>query len=406
MFINNKPMSDNTTPKQLIPENDEQRLKKLYAYDILDTPADDTFDKIAVLAAQIFDTPIAQVTFVDRDRVFFKTNISPLAATEINRKDSFCAVAILNDQTTIIEDILTVPSLIENPFVTMENGVRFYAGAPLKTPEGLQLGTVCVLDTQPRSVSTKQLQMLETLSSIVMDELELRLATRNALRTQTDMMNRVMHDLKNPNTTISLSAELIKRKSTDPELVANFAQRIKSAADHVLNSLNNLLDISQLENGSFKLQMEEVDVLSVLTTTKNNFDLIAKQKKQKVNINCNCNTIILADAKRLQEAFDNLLSNALKFSEPNTTININVSTDTENIIIEFKDNGQGLSEEDMQKLFVKFAKLSAIPTGREHSNGIGLSIVKMLIELHQGKVYAKSEGKNLGTSFFVELGIN
>lgn len=399
-------MSDNTTPKQLIPENDEQRLKKLYAYDILDTPADDTFDKIAVLAAQIFDTPIAQVTFVDRDRVFFKTNISPLAATEINRKDSFCAVAILNDQTTIIEDILTVPSLIENPFVTMENGVRFYAGAPLKTPEGLQLGTVCVLDTQPRSVSTKQLQMLETLSSIVMDELELRLATRNALRTQTDMMNRVMHDLKNPNTTISLSAELIKRKSTDPELVANFAQRIKSAADHVLNSLNNLLDISQLENGSFKLQMEEVDVLSVLTTTKNNFDLIAKQKKQKVNINCNCNTIILADAKRLQEAFDNLLSNALKFSEPNTTININVSTDTENIIIEFKDNGQGLSEEDMQKLFVKFAKLSAIPTGREHSNGIGLSIVKMLIELHQGKVYAKSEGKNLGTSFFVELGIN
>lgn len=390
----------------MIPENDEQRLKKLYAYDILDTPADDTFDKIAVLAAQIFDTPIAQVTFVDRDRVFFKTNISPLAATEINRKDSFCAVAILNDQTTIIEDILTVPSLIENPFVTMENGVRFYAGAPLKTPEGLQLGTVCVLDTQPRSVSTKQLQMLETLSSIVMDELELRLATRNALRTQTDMMNRVMHDLKNPNTTISLSAELIKRKSTDPELVANFAQRIKSAADHVLNSLNNLLDISQLENGSFKLQMEEVDVLSVLTTTKNNFDLIAKQKKQKVNINCNCNTIILADAKRLQEAFDNLLSNALKFSEPNTTININVSTDTENIIIEFKDNGQGLSEEDMQKLFVKFAKLSAIPTGREHSNGIGLSIVKMLIELHQGKVYAKSEGKNLGTSFFVELGIN
>lgn len=400
-------MSSFIFPKSIIPTNDNERIQKLHTYDILDTPTEHTFDKIAILAAQIFDTPIAQVTFVDRERVFFKTNISPLAATEINRKDSFCSVAILNDDITLIENTLEIPELIDNPFVAMENGVRFYAGAPLRTIEGLQLGTLCVLDTQPRAVTPKQLKMLETLSSIVMDELELRLATRKALRTQTDMMNRIVHDLKNPNTTISLSAELIKRKADDPKIVTDFADRIKTAANNVLTNLNNLLDLSQIENGSFRLNINEVDILNILSTTKKNFQLIAQQKRQQIKISCNCTSIVLADATRLQDAFDNLLSNALKYAGPDTEVHINVSpTANKELLIEFKDQGQGLLPEDMDRLFIKFAKLSAVPTGKEHSNGIGLSIVKMLVELHNGKVWAESEGKNRGASFFILLPID
>lgn len=394
-------------PKSLIPSNENERLQKLHTYDILDTPAEHTFEKIAILAAQIFGTPIAQVTFVDRERVFFKTNISPLAATEINRRDSFCSVAILNEGITFFENILEVPELANNPFVAMENGVRFYAGAPLKTTEGLQLGTVCVLDTQPRDVSPQQLKMLETLSSIVMDELELRLATRKALRTQTDMMNRIVHDLKNPNTTISLSAELIKRKADDPKIVADFADRIKTSANNVLTTLNNLLDLSQIENGSFRLNISEVNLLNILTTASKNFELIAKEKKQQIKISCNCTPIILADATRLQDAFENLLSNALKYANPETQVDILIkATENKEILVEFKDQGQGLLPEDMDRLFIKFARLSAIPTGKEHSNGIGLSIVKMLIELHNGKVWAESEGKDKGASFFILLPID
>jgi signal transduction histidine kinase len=226
------------------------------------------------------------------------------------------------------------------------------------------------------------------------------------MRTQTDMMNRIVHDLKNPNTTISLSAELIKRKADDPKIVADFADRIKNAANGMLTSLNNLLDLSQVENGGFRLNLQEVDVAHLLTTVKKNFELLAKQKEQSVKISCDCSTILLADSVRLQDAFENLLSNALKYAQPGTEITINVSTANDELIIEFKDQGQGLSEEDMGKLFTKFAKLSAIPTGREHSNGLGLSIVKMLIELHQGKVWAESEGKNKGASFYISLPIN
>lgn len=407
MFVKqNSLMNNSNIPQSLIPDNDAERITKLRAYDILDTPEEDTFNKIAVLAAQIFNTPIAQVTFVDEERVFFKTNISPLKTSEVDRKDSFCSIAILNNDVTLFENILEVPELIDNPFVQMENGVRFYAGAPLRTTEGLHLGTVCVLDVEPKEVTEKQLEMLQTLSSIAMDELELRLATRKAMRTQTDMMNRIVHDLKNPNTTISLSAELIKKKADDPKIVADFADRIKRSATSVLNSLNNLLDLSQSENASFRLNAHDVDVLSILETVKRNFELIASQKQQTITIECNCSPLILADAIRLQDAFENLLSNALKYAYPNTEVIINVSTQDNELIIEFKDQGQGLVEDDMHKLFTKFSKLSALPTGKEHSNGLGLSIVKMLVELHQGKVWAFSEGKNKGASFFIALPIH
>ncbi|RZK54204.1 MAG: sensor histidine kinase [Pedobacter sp.] len=393
-------------PLVQLPENETQRLIKLHTYGILDTVAENTFDKIAALAAQIFDTPIAQVTLVDNDRVFFKSNISPLEATEIPRADSFCTFAILNEKPTTFENTLEVPYLLENPFVKMDNGVRFYAGAPLRTIEGLNLGTLCVLDVKPRTVTAQQIKMLETLSSIVMDELELRLATRKALRTQTDMLNRVVHDMKNPNMTISLSAELLKKKADNPKIVADFADRIKNAANNVLNGLNKMLDLSQIENLEFKLSVDEIDILKTVERTKQNFDLIASQKNQKVKIICNCATTILGDDVRLQEAFDNLLSNALKYAPINTQVLINISNNEKELVVEFKDEGQGLTDEDISKLFMKFAKLSAIPTGREYSNGIGLSIVKMLIEQHKGKVWATSEGKNKGASFFVALPIN
>lgn len=387
-----------------IPPNDVERLEKLQLFDILDTPADETFDRIAALAAEIFDSPIAQVTFVDQHRTFFKSNLGTIPLTEVARQDSLCAIAIQHAGVTLFEDIQNVKELSTNPMVKKYD-IRFYAGAPLQTTDGFQLGTVCVLDTSPKEVTVKQLRMLQTLAAVVMDELEMRLNLRKAMRAQTDMMNRVVHDLKNPNTTITLSAELIKKKTDDAKIVSSFADRIRKAADGVLSSLDKMLGSARMESGNFRLNMEETDLLLLLENCKRSFSLAAAKKNQQIFISCDSSNLVMADKQRLGEAFEILLRNALHYSYPNTTVNITVSSNEEDkeMIIEFKDQGQGLTTDDMPLLFSKFTRLSAVPTGREHTNGLGLSIVKMLIEQHKGKVWAESDGKGKGASFFIAL---
>ncbi len=390
-------------PASIIPDNDEARLKKLYGYEILDTPSEEAFDKIAKLAAQIFDTPSAFVSFVDKDRVFFKANISTIEDNVVLRKDSLCSLAILEDQITVFSDTHQVPDLLESPHVSCKGGIRFYAGAPLKTSEGHQLGTICVVDAVPRKATEKQLRMLETLSSIVIDELESRLAARKAIRVQTDLIHMAVHDLKNPALNISALTNMILRQTAGSGAVEGLAGKIKYCADDIVQRLETLLNLSQIEEGDFQLNFETVDLADLLGEVKNNFELLARQKRQTITLNCPDGLQLRMDKTRIREVFENLLSNAIKYSHPESAISIKAKEVSDAVVVEFQDQGLGLNDADMRKLFTKFARLSAVPTAKESSNRLGLSIVKTLVELHHGKVWASSEGKNKGASFFVSL---
>jgi signal transduction histidine kinase len=396
-------MAAYSKPVSIIPVNDRDRLKKLQGYGILDTPPEEAFDKVARLAAQIFDTPSAFVTFVDKDRVFFKANLSPLAGNQVQREDSLCSLAILEETITVFNDTYQVPDLLESPHVSCQGGIRFYAGAPLKTREGYRLGTVCVVDSVPRQASPKQLQMLETLSSIVVDELEQRLAAQRAIIAQTDLVNMAVHDLKNPALNIASLSDLLLKRITDAGMVQELVTLIKGCSEEISGKLDGLLTLSRLEDDSFQLHLEEVDLAALLDGVSNSFALMATQKGQRISRPAGESIAVKADRARLQEVFENLLSNAIKYSYPGTIITIAVNRSGKQAVVSFQDQGQGLSEADMQKLFTKFARLSSTPTGKERSNGLGLSIVKTLIELQGGEVWATSAGKNKGATFFVAL---
>ncbi len=394
-------------PASIIPPNDKERLKKLHGYEILDTPFEEAFDKIAKLAAEIFDTPNAFISFVDKNRVFFKANLSTLEGREVARKDSLCSLAILENQTTLFTDTHQIPDLLESPHVSADGGIRFYAGAPLKTTEGFHLGTICVTDAVPRQATLKQLKMLETLSSLVTDELEHRLAARKAIKAQEDFMNMAVHDLKNPAANISLLADiLIKKAKKEDELTREMSTKIKECVNDINSRLSGLLELSQIEEGGFFLKKEETNLTEVLKLVKKNFELPALQKGQTIKLESTEQVLALVDRNRVQEIFENLLSNAIKYSFPNSEIILAIKKEEQEVIVEFRDQGQGLQDKDMENLFRKFARLSATPTGKERSNGLGLSIVKSLVELHNGRVWAESEGKNKGTSFFVALPIS
>jgi sigma-B regulation protein RsbU (phosphoserine phosphatase) len=157
-----------------------QRMAAVRRYDILDTPPDGAFDRIAALAARLFGVPIAIVSIVDTDRIWFKSHHG-VDVTQIGRDPGLCASAILGDDPWVVTDARTDPRTLSNPLVAGEFGLRFYVGAPLTTHDGFNLGTLCVIGKEPRPVTELETRTLADLASLVVDELELRLSARRAV---------------------------------------------------------------------------------------------------------------------------------------------------------------------------------------------------------------------------------
>ena len=162
------------------PGEEDERLEALHRYRVLDTPPEPAFDRIVALAARLFEVPIALVSFVDRDRQWFKSAVG-LAARETERAVAFCAHAILGEGLMVVADASQDARFARNPLVAGPLGVRFYAAAPLRSPDGHNIGTLSVIDTVPRGPLTPaESRTLEDLAATVVDELELRLAVLRA----------------------------------------------------------------------------------------------------------------------------------------------------------------------------------------------------------------------------------
>lgn len=161
--------------KPPIPLNEHTRLELLRQYAILDTPAEPAFDEITARAAEICQTPISLLTFVDRDRAWFKS-ATGLPLRELPRETSFCAHAICQEDLYVTPDTLADERFSRNPLVTQKPHVRFYAGMPLLSPEGLVLGTLCVIDRKPRELTPEQTDQLKDLAKGAVLLLELRRA--------------------------------------------------------------------------------------------------------------------------------------------------------------------------------------------------------------------------------------
>jgi diguanylate cyclase (GGDEF)-like protein len=160
-------------PDYPIPHNEVQRLRDLERQGVLDHPGDEHFDRLVTLTASVLDTPIALISLVDSDRQWFLARHG-LELKETPRQMAFCAHAIAGDETLVVPDASQDSRFNTNPLVIAEPNLRFYAGTPLQSREGHNLGTLCVIDRQPREFAAKQVTLLEELAQLVLRELELR----------------------------------------------------------------------------------------------------------------------------------------------------------------------------------------------------------------------------------------
>lgn len=165
---------------EILPSNELQRLAVVKRYDILDTPADGSFDRVTALAARRFNVPISIITIIDSDRIWFKSHHG-VDLKQIDRTPGLCASAIMRNDPLVLPDASTDARSLTNPMVAGDFGLRFYAGVPLQTSDGYNLGTLCVIDKQPRTVTQDQIDDLKDLASLVIDQLEFRLSALRAL---------------------------------------------------------------------------------------------------------------------------------------------------------------------------------------------------------------------------------
>jgi signal transduction histidine kinase len=393
-----------------IPTNEKARMKALKSFSILDTFSEKEYDEITLLASIICDTPISLISLIDGDRQWFKSKTG-IDIAEAPRELSFCGHAILNGgKLFTVEDSRLDSRFHDNPFVTGPPDVVFYAGAPLVTSEGFSLGTLCVLDNKPKTLTPMQQNAMEVLSNKIISLFELKKANYlleqknkelESQRAELEMFaNVAAHDLKSPLKNISSLAEiLIEEHGPKLDEEANEMLRMMQTSSTILKSLvDGILDHSKtgsiLQNEPDVFDLKDfVDDVIQLMDSRDQYDFISLFENQSVAVN----------RIALQQIFINLLGNSIKYNDKEKVeIQIGFIETATHYQFSITDNGIGIDQEHQSKIFKIFEILGIEDRFGHKGNGIGLSTVKKLIEGLGGAISVDSEiDKGTKVSFSV-----
>jgi two-component system sensor histidine kinase/response regulator len=228
------------------------------------------------------------------------------------------------------------------------------------------------------------------------------------IKKQNDEINKyvevIVHDLNNPLAVIMGYIGLIESYIEDP-LTRDFIAKVITNAQGMRDSINEILDIQKIHRSSFIIKFEKFNLIQRIEEISSEWGILAGKKRININLSFDKDvSYVIGDRAKFKDVIDNLVSNAVKYSPLDTSIDIitkSVSNSFVKIIV--RDQGLGLTEEDKKKVFISFQKLSAKPTGSETSTGLGLSIVRRLVELMGGEVGVESAGKNKGSAFWFTL---
>jgi signal transduction histidine kinase len=392
-----------------LPKDEIERLKTLLKYDILDTEVEKVFDDLTELASEICETPIALISLVDSERQWFKSRVG-LDAEETPRDIAFCSHAILQKSVFEVTDTHEDHRFIDNPLVLDDPSIRFYAGAPLLSPSGHAIGTLCVISDKPKKLNSHQRKTLEILGREVISQLELRLQLsqlEKANERKTEYLSSLSHELRTPlHAIISISQLMLNNPQVKlPEDYLGYINHINFSGKRLLNLVDTILDISKIEEGTLELVDKVINVEDYFNSIEDLIISLARKKSLEISFSVNAGTIksIKIDDSRLSQIILSLVSNSIKFSAENQAIFITVVVTSNELVFAIKDHGKGITAEDLPFVFEKFQRLSNKNT--TEGSGLGLMITKSLVETMGGKIKLLSE-PNKGTLAKVTLPLN
>lgn len=266
---------------------------------------------------------------------------------------------------------------------------------------GLIAATVAVVDVNNRQRHRK-LQRLVDGKTMELRQRNDELIALNLEKN--NLIGIVSHDLKNPLNEIIAFLGLIKMDGQTDRVASNYLNMLEQITHRIIKMIDKILDVDAIESKRLNLRMQPINLPDLLHAVSNRFEAVAAKKDITLLREIDENIFIEADRAYLEQVVDNLLSNAIKFSPYHATVRVRLHQVEDRALFEFRDEGPGLSVGDKKKLFGKFQKLSARPTGAESSTGLGLSIVKKLVLVMGGEVWVKSK-EGAGASFFVAFKI-
>ena len=393
-----------------ITEREIERLEDLHSYSILDTLPEKEYDEITFLASQICGTPISLISLIDENRQWFKSHHG-LDVTETPKEYAFCAHAIHEqDQIFIVHDSRKDERFHDNPLVTDNPLVIFYAGIPLVTQKGYSLGTLCVIDNVPRNLNDTQIKALKVLANQLMKLLELRISLNEIRRSEQELkalnatkdklFSIIGHDLRGP---ISGFKSLIEYMIsgydlTDIKSLEEILQDIQKSANSTYDLLENLLTWAKSQSREIVFVPEKIKLKEIVLKINDLFSSVMTDKNIQIIDNISDNIYVIADKNMLQTVLRNLISNAIKFTPNGKQIEISATKNEVEHIITIKDQGIGIKQENLYKLFNNTAHLSTFGTNNEKGSGLGLLLCKEFVEKCNGKIWAETEW-GIGSSF-------
>lgn len=374
--------------------DESARLKALDTLEILDSEFEKDYDELCQLAADVCETPIALISFVGQDRQWFKAAVG-LSVRETHRDFSFCAHAIGDDQLFEIPDAAVDDRFADNPLVTGDPQIRFYAGKPLITSDGHALGTLCALDRVPRRLQPRQKRALETLAKQVVTQLELRKALVKLERLNDDksrFLSIIAHDLRSPfSALMGLSDVLLESFETlSGAEVRKMLEGIHSSIRRTYQLSENLLEWALLEQGALPFHPQRWELETLVASALEPFQESLEKKQLGCHVEVAPGLTVWGDRPMLESAVRNLVSNAIKFSRPGGAIAVRGASVSGAIRLTVADQGVGMTDAQRQGLS-RGLKASTKGTQGEAGTGLGLGLVRLYTQKHQATVEITSQ---------------
>jgi signal transduction histidine kinase len=384
---------------------EDARLQKLAECEILDTPPEDVFDRIALIAAQICDCPMAAVNLIVGERQWFKAAVgTELRST--SRDIAFCAHTVAGGVPIVVVDLSRDPLFCDYPLVVGEPHLRFYAAVPVFV-DGLPLGTLCVFDVTSRTLSLSQRAAFGNLAREVETQLELRralLRSQRLVEQRRELGSMVVHDMRGPLTVALTGAACIAAGDRLSARERSLLAEVINATQTLERMMRDLLDVSQSETGYLVPHNETLQLEELAARIDHLLRPFAADRRLVVRSTFPPGRVVTLDANLVGRVVENLVANAFKYAPVESEVTAALSlTEAGLFRVVVSDHGPGIPTEAREKIFDCNYRLtrdaSILP---RTSYGLGLSFCKLATTAMGGRIWVE-ESSPLGARFIAEV---